>query len=79
MPGYSPEWPMPIAVCYSTGSSPHGKAMECKAEFHRNIVQLAVADEGTSGDDAALAAALRLERAGPADRKATTSRSLRAR
>jgi hypothetical protein len=50
--------------------------MECTARFYRNIVQLVGVDEGSRGDDAALAAALGLKRVGPADRKATTSPEL---
>jgi hypothetical protein len=69
-------WPMPLAGCYSTGSSPHGETMECTARFYRNVVQLVAVDEGYHGDDAALAAALGLKRVGPADRKATTSPEL---
>jgi hypothetical protein len=69
-------WPLPIAGCYSTGSSPHGETMECTARFYRNIVQLVGVDEGTRGDDVALAAALGLKRVAPADREATTSPEL---
>jgi hypothetical protein len=69
-------WPLPILGCYSTGSSPHGDTRECDAGFWRDTVQLVFVDEGYSGDDVALAAALGLPRVRPADRKATTSPEL---
>lgn len=69
-------WPLPIVGCRSFGSAPHGDIRECGAGFHRSFVRLVFVDEGYSGDDMALAAALGLQRVRPADRKATTSPEL---
>jgi hypothetical protein len=70
----------PGGLCRSRAAIPLARPLTARPWNVRQdfiaIVQLVAVDEGTRGDDAALAAALGLKRIGSADRKATTSPEL---